>query len=64
MYGFSDKQAAQNKIEALQLSQPNCRFVIMAHSWSPSGAPLTWGVGRYVPYCPAMPERFDGFVWF
>jgi hypothetical protein len=22
------------------------------------------GVKRYIPYCPAMPEKFDGFVWF
>jgi hypothetical protein len=70
MYGFADKMLAQEKASKLQKStsfggqQSSTRFVVQPHSWTVTGLPLTWGVGRYVPYCEAMPERFDGFVWF
>jgi hypothetical protein len=32
--------------------------------WGRGDKTVTYGVKRFVPYCAAMPERFDGFVWF
>jgi hypothetical protein len=70
MYGFESKEVAETKAKELRAStsfggqQSSTRFVVMPHSYSVSGVPLTYGVGRYVPYCEKMPERFDGFVWF
>lgn len=64
MYGFTQKYLAETKRDVLAFRQPEYRFEVMPHSWSPQGVPLTWGVGCYMPYCEAMPERFAGFVWF
>ena len=63
MYGFEAKHIADTQAIELAQREPN-RFVVMPHRVNPAGLPLTWGVGRYVPYCPQMPEMFDGFVWF
>lgn len=64
MYGFSDKAKALFEVNLLRVTDRINRYEVLPHHISVKGVPLTWGVARYVPYCPQMPERFDGFVWF
>ena len=74
VYGFRNKIQADYRAEELNQQHSENRYVVQPHSWTTRGPrssslqaesePLTWGVARYVPYCAAMPERFDGFVWF
>lgn len=70
MYGFADKAIAEEKANDLQKRNPTERYEVGMHKhletniWGRGDKTVTWGVKRYVPYCEAMPWRFDGFVWF
>lgn len=65
MYGFADGMTAATKCAELIAKNDGNRYVVAPYSWAAySNIPLTWGVQRYVPYCEAMPERLEGFVWF
>lgn len=63
MYGFQSKDIAVQKQAELALHNPKNVYKVEAHSWSPTGTPLTWGVQKWVPYI-ADTFKLDGFVWF
>jgi hypothetical protein len=68
MYGHTEVAACVKTVE-LTRQYPENRYEVAPyryseHSWGPNGIAINWGVKRYIPYCPAMPEKFDGFVWF
>lgn len=71
MYGFDTRAEAQRQADRLTALHPEQRFEVALHKhrefniWTGrTDFEVTYGVKRFVPYCDAMPERFDGFVWF
>ena len=73
-YGFESRHIAEMQAAELTARKDGNRYEVAPHdfvqnfcgypSYGASHVVRTWGVQRYVPYCKAMPERFDGFVWF
>lgn len=69
MYGFTELEA-RTKAKALRLLNDGNRYEVSIYKhpetniWGRGDKTVLYGVKRYVPYCEAMPERFDGFVWF
>lgn len=71
MYGFDERRIAEARAAELTQRHPENRYEVARHKneevqhlTGRVDFSVTYGVKRYVPYCPAMPERFDGFVWF
>ena len=70
MYGFSDKLRAHTKATELRQRDTVNRYEVAVHKypetniWGHCDKTITYGVKRFVPYIPAMPWKFDGFVWF
>ena len=70
MYGFNTHEEAQKRADALIARNDGNRYEVAIHKhpetniWGRGDKTVMYGVQRYVPYCEAMPERFDGFVWF
>jgi hypothetical protein len=71
MYGFESQAEAEVRAARLRLLHPGNRYVVALHKhpemniWTGKmDQTVTYGVQRWVPYCEAMPEKFDGFVWF
>jgi len=70
MYGFTDKQSAQERAERLQAQHPHERFELAPHRYAEmmpasEASAVTWGVRRWVKTdSPKLPEKLDGFVWF